>query len=232
MYSNARINNYFSLHALYPRFSDFLTDGSCCLSSQRAQDLEGFACRRRLREVSAKNGLWLQRCQGRHWHIPLAQEACYMLETSRENGKVSPGILRKPYPPGLPAWLAIFLLPGEFSAFCLSLVERGKAPKRWGICWPLSWRMSFSACSEKLMPLCSTQGGTAGSSLCPAVGIISDGGMGHLSVRFSPSGSPVLQLSPRREGSLCQQPWREAANQAAIAPAATAWQWGKRLGGP
>lgn len=65
-------------------------------------------------------------------------------------------------------------------------------------------------------------GQPAGSSPGPAVGIISDGGTGRSPVRFSPSGSPVLQLSPRREGSLCQQSWGEAANQAAIAPAAAA----------
>lgn len=57
MYRNTLSTDDFSLHALYPGFRDSLTDGSRCLSSQRAQDLEGFACRRRLRAVSAKNGL-------------------------------------------------------------------------------------------------------------------------------------------------------------------------------
>lgn len=83
-------------------------------------------------------------------------------------------------------------------------------------------KKEFSAGSEKRMPLCSSQGGTAGSSLCPAVGLISDSGTGRSPVRFSPAGSPVLQLSPRREGSLCQQSWGEAAHQAAITPAAAA----------
>lgn len=57
MSRNTLITDDFSPHTLHPGSRGSLTDGSCGLFSQRAQDPEGFAWRRRLRGVSAKNGL-------------------------------------------------------------------------------------------------------------------------------------------------------------------------------
>lgn len=39
-------------------------------------------------------------------------------------------------------------------------------------------------------------------------------------------GPDVFLLSARGKGAICQQPWREAPDQAAPVPAATTWQWG------
>lgn len=40
-------------------------------------------------------------------------------------------------------------------------------------------------------------------------------------------GPDVFLLSARGKGAICQQPWREAPDQAAPVPAATTWQRGK-----
>lgn len=39
-------------------------------------------------------------------------------------------------------------------------------------------------------------------------------------------GPDVFLLSAGGKGAICQQPWREAPDQAAPVPAATTWQWG------
>lgn len=39
-------------------------------------------------------------------------------------------------------------------------------------------------------------------------------------------GPDVFLLSARGKGAICQQPWREAPDQAAPVPTATTWQWG------
>lgn len=86
-----------------------------------------------------------------------------MLETNRENGKVSSqgSLWRKPYPPGSPTCLLVSFFLGKAAGFILPLLREGKLPRESGdLCDSL--RMNFSGCSEKLMPLSLMKGGDGG----------------------------------------------------------------------
>lgn len=166
-----------------------------------------------------------------------------MLETHRENGKVSSqgSLLRKPWPLGSSACLPKSLFLGKFDGF-VSPLQREEKPQDMG-----DPRDSFfknkCLCLQRETPrLWSfTKGGDSGKQIESCCGNhlprmwewadgLRNGWVTH--VLSHPSGSPVLQLSARRESPLCQQSWRETSNQATITPAATAWQWGKGLEGP